>query len=111
MSEFRYNSFLACLGQAFCLHIYGGATLFILSVMALDRYVAICYPLRYHTILTKGLVGNLIMMGMLFAVVSPSLNPLIYGIKSKEIKVKLKQLFFQLPGTGGLKVQVNTVSM
>ncbi|XP_046892032.1 olfactory receptor 51I1-like [Hypomesus transpacificus] len=51
------------------------------------------------------------MMGMLFAVVSPSLNPLIYGIKSKEIKVKLKQLFFQLPGTGGLKVQVNTVSM
>ena len=239
MSEFRYTSFLACLGQAFCIHIYGGATLFILSVMALDRYVAICYPLRYHTILTKGLVGNLIvcvwlvdiilitvllglmlrfpfcktvlvnvycdnvtllqatcatdtsvnniyglfitgvyqgiglfsvlysyswiiytcfknkdpgaklkaintcgthllvfliyeitgifivlvyrfqgsprllqqMMGMLFAVVSPSLNPLIYGIKSKEIKVKLKQLFFQLPGTGGLKVQVNTVSM
>ncbi|XP_067102792.1 olfactory receptor 4D2-like [Osmerus mordax] len=60
MSEYRYTSFLACLGQAFCIHIYGGATLFILSVMALDRYVAICYPLRYHAILTKGLVGNLI---------------------------------------------------
>ncbi|XP_064159251.1 olfactory receptor 52Z1P-like [Anguilla rostrata] len=58
--EDRRIALPACVIQALCIHIYGGATLLLLSVMAFDRYVAICHPLRYHTIMTKGAVKKLI---------------------------------------------------
>ncbi|XP_061595241.1 olfactory receptor 2K2-like [Cololabis saira] len=39
--------------QGFCVHTYGVAVQTILGVMAYDRYVAVCEPLRYHTIMTS----------------------------------------------------------
>ncbi|KAL2096685.1 hypothetical protein ACEWY4_008833 [Coilia grayii] len=62
MLEDRQTSFLACLFQAFGLHWYGGASYLILSAMALDRYIAICHPLRYHAIMSKNAVTYLIML-------------------------------------------------
>ena len=56
----RQISFPACVIQALCIHLYGGATLLILSVMAFDRYIAICHPLRYHSIMKKSTVKKLI---------------------------------------------------
>ncbi|XP_056397417.1 olfactory receptor 6C74-like [Hyla sarda] len=51
----RAVSFNGCI-----LHIYffasiTGHELFILSVMSYDRYVAVCNPLRYHSVMTRGL--------------------------------------------------------
>lgn len=40
-----------CVFQAFLLHLYGGGILFILAAMSFDRYVAICMPLRYNSIM------------------------------------------------------------
>ncbi|XP_066535594.1 olfactory receptor 4M1-like [Hoplias malabaricus] len=48
--------------QAWCLHIYGAAAVLILSAMAFDRYIAICYPLRYHTIMSRAAVTYLIVL-------------------------------------------------
>nr|AEA11083.1 odorant receptor [Larimichthys crocea] len=45
-----------CVLQAFLLHMYGGGILFILAAMSFDRYVAICMPLRYSTIMTPRIV-------------------------------------------------------
>ncbi|XP_041920592.1 olfactory receptor 52E4-like [Alosa sapidissima] len=42
-----------CVLQAFLLHMYGGGIPFILAAMAYDRYIAICKPLRYNSILTS----------------------------------------------------------
>ncbi|KAM9332731.1 olfactory receptor 2K2-like [Pholidichthys leucotaenia] len=39
--------------QAFCVHTYGAAVQTILGVMAYDRYIAVCEPLRYHAIMTS----------------------------------------------------------
>ncbi|XP_078100937.1 olfactory receptor 52B2-like [Sander vitreus] len=45
-----------CVLQAFLLHMYGGGVLFILAAMSFDRYVAICMPLRYSSVMTPRFV-------------------------------------------------------
>ncbi|XP_040310326.1 olfactory receptor 5V1-like [Herpailurus yagouaroundi] len=46
-------SFLGCALQLYFLVALAGTEVFLLAVMAYDRYVAICFPLRYMLIMTK----------------------------------------------------------
>ncbi|XP_075790234.1 olfactory receptor 52B2-like [Pelodiscus sinensis] len=52
-------SFAACLTQAFFIHVSLTAESGILVAMAFDRYVAICNPLRYTTLLSKPVIGKI----------------------------------------------------
>ena len=51
-SKCKVISFKGCLAQIFLLHFFGGSELMILIAMAFDRYVAICKPLHYLTIMS-----------------------------------------------------------
>ncbi|XP_053223085.1 olfactory receptor 5V1-like [Podarcis raffonei] len=53
MSENKTISFIGCVLQLFFLIYAVGTEVFLLSVMAYDRYVAICSPLHYTNIMTK----------------------------------------------------------
>ncbi|XP_041100180.1 olfactory receptor 4Q2-like [Polyodon spathula] len=59
LTEVRYISYAACVIQAFCIHFCGSAAHLILTVMAYDRYIAICNPLRYNSIMTTNTLVKL----------------------------------------------------
>ncbi|KAK7796841.1 hypothetical protein U0070_023991 [Myodes glareolus] len=46
-------SFTACMGQLFVKCLFGGTEVFFQVAMAYDRYVAICKPLHYLTIMNR----------------------------------------------------------
>ncbi|XP_058483712.1 olfactory receptor 52N5-like [Solea solea] len=55
----RYIRYVDCVVQAFCVHLYGSTSHTVLMIMAFDRYVAICDPLRYAAIMTNRAVATL----------------------------------------------------
>ncbi|XP_034463201.1 putative olfactory receptor 52L2 [Hippoglossus hippoglossus] len=55
----RLISYYECVLQAFTTHMFGANAHTVLMIMAFDRYVAICNPLRYAAIMTNKMVVKL----------------------------------------------------
>ncbi|XP_049432512.1 olfactory receptor 52B2-like [Epinephelus fuscoguttatus] len=75
LTNSRTMQYFACVAQAFFIHIYASGTVFILTAMAYDRYIAICCPLKYNTVMTYAhvmriitavWVSSLVTIGVLF---------------------------------------------
>lgn len=60
VSQNRSITYFACYVQAFLGHMYGAGSLLILTAMAYDRYIAICYPLKYNTLMSPNNLLKLI---------------------------------------------------
>ncbi|XP_003901501.1 olfactory receptor 4F15-like [Papio anubis] len=84
--ERKVISFQGCIAQMFFIHVIGGTEMVLLVFMALDRYVAICKPLHYLTIMnfrtctlllvaswTIGIIHSLIQL--VFVVILPFCGP------------------------------------
>ncbi len=55
----RYITYVECVIQAYFTHLNGTASHTVIMIMAFDRYVAICNPLRYSTIMSNNMVVKL----------------------------------------------------
>ncbi|NP_001378059.1 olfactory receptor family 7 subfamily D member 4D [Equus caballus] len=55
-------SYIGCLTQVYFFIMFSGMDNFLLTVMAYDRFVAICHPLHYMIIMNPRLCGLLVLM-------------------------------------------------
>ncbi|XP_069597269.1 olfactory receptor 6N1-like [Ranitomeya imitator] len=90
LAEEKKTSFVGCLLQAYFLHVLGVAECSMLTLMAFDRYLAICKPLRYFTIMTTGLFMRLVFICLLWSLCSPVVETI---------------LIFQLPFCGPNRIE------
>ncbi|XP_036097663.1 olfactory receptor 1I1 [Molossus molossus] len=59
-SQSRAIPFAGCLVQMYAFHLFGNMDSFLLAMMAIDRFVAIVYPLRYLVIMSPRVCGLLV---------------------------------------------------
>ncbi|MBZ3880897.1 Olfactory receptor 7G3 [Sciurus carolinensis] len=70
-------SYTGCLFQVCFVLIFGGLENFLLAVMAYDRFVAICHPLRYTVIMNPCLCVLLLLLCLLLSIVRGLLHTLM----------------------------------
>ncbi|XP_040038753.2 olfactory receptor 8G17-like [Gasterosteus aculeatus] len=57
----RYMAYEACLSQMFFILFFVCIQSWTLVTMAYDRFIAICFPLRYHSIVTKPVIASMLL--------------------------------------------------
>ena len=66
-----------CIIQMCFFLLFSGMDIFLLTVMAYDRYVAICHPLHYTVIMTPQLCGLLVLVSWIIGVLHSLLESLM----------------------------------
>uniref|UniRef100_A0AAR2LIQ8 Olfactory receptor n=1 Tax=Pygocentrus nattereri TaxID=42514 RepID=A0AAR2LIQ8_PYGNA len=96
LSQNRSITYSACFVQALLVHLCGTGAILTLSAMAYDRYIAICCPLKYNTLMSpNNLLKIIIMIWILDFTLIGSLLALNYR---KEIcSTKIVDIFCNNP--------------
>ncbi|XP_066486054.1 olfactory receptor 14I1-like [Tiliqua scincoides] len=70
----RTISYYGCVAQVFFFFSFGGSDFVLLTIMAHDRYVAICNPLQYETIMNKGVCIQMAMSAWICGIINGILH-------------------------------------
>ncbi|XP_052499761.1 olfactory receptor 7A17-like [Budorcas taxicolor] len=88
-----------CINQIYFLLLFAGLDDFLLTVMAYDRFVAICHPLHYTVIMNPWLCGLLVLVSWMMS----ALNSLI------QILMMLRLSFCRVPEIPNYFCELNQV--
>ncbi|KFO20791.1 olfactory receptor 4K15 [Fukomys damarensis] len=80
LHEPKIISFEGCMAQIFLLHVFAGGEMVLLVAMAYDRYVAICKPLHYATIMNLRKCTGLVVASWVIGVLH-SLSQLAFTVR------------------------------
>nr|XP_032831043.1 olfactory receptor 1500-like [Petromyzon marinus] len=82
--------YVSCVAQMFTLHISGKNEILTLAMMSVDRYLAICYPLHYHTKVTAKRSIFTALLSWLIAIVTVSI--IVILLLSLQLSEKNRQI-------------------
>ncbi|XP_006877945.1 PREDICTED: olfactory receptor 7G2-like [Chrysochloris asiatica] len=89
-------SYKGCLNQIFFVMTFAPFENFILAVMAYDRYVAICHPLRYTVIMNSYFCGLIILLSLFISMVTALPHSLMVLHLSFCTNLEIPQFFCEL---------------
>ncbi|XP_039079598.1 olfactory receptor 7A17-like [Hyaena hyaena] len=67
-TQSKVITYTDCINQMYFFILWAGLDVFLLSVMAYDRFVAICHPLHYTVIMNPRLCGLLVLVSWIMSV-------------------------------------------
>ncbi|XP_026346306.1 olfactory receptor 7A17-like [Ursus arctos] len=85
-----------CLSQIFFFSVFGCLDNLLLSVMAYDRFMAICHPLHYMVIINPQLCGLLVLVSWIISVLNSSLQSSMLLRLSFRTEVEIPHFFCEL---------------
>ncbi|KAM9632900.1 olfactory receptor 14A16-like [Trichechus inunguis] len=104
-------SFLGCVSQVFFIVLSATTEFSLLTVMSYDRYVAICHPLRYEIIMSRGACMQMAASSW----VSGVLNAILHTASTFSIPVcgspEVHQFFCDVPQLLSLACSYNMVEL
>ncbi|KAG3280093.1 olfactory receptor 7A17-like [Ictidomys tridecemlineatus] len=89
-------SYAGCITQIHFFVLFGGLDDFLLTVMAYDRYVAICHPLHYMVIMNHRLCGLLVLVSWVVSVLHALLQSLMLVQLSFWSDLEIPHFFCEL---------------
>ncbi|XP_055968992.1 olfactory receptor 7A5-like [Sorex fumeus] len=89
-------SYEGCIMQIYFFILFGGLDIFLLTVMAYDRYVAICHPLHYTVIMNPRLCGLLVLVCWVISALQSLLQSLMLLRLSFGADVEIPHFFCEL---------------
>ena len=90
-------TYVGCLTQMYFLLVFGDLESFLLLVMAYDRYVAICFPLHYTSIMSLKLCVYLVLMSWVFNLLYSMLHSLLLARLSFCEDNVIRHFFCDIP--------------
>ncbi|XP_047706624.1 olfactory receptor-like protein OLF4 [Prionailurus viverrinus] len=95
-TQSKVITYAGCITQIYFFITFAGMDDFLLSVMAYDRFVAICHPLQYTVIMNPRLCGLLVLVSWIMSILYSLLQTLMAFRLSFCTEVEIPHFFCEL---------------